>query len=144
MKQKNIIIGVVALVLIVAIGAVIASGGKKSPSSSSSTGTTPTSNSPTVTDKTKETSTAVAATAVTIQNYMFSPMAIKVKVGDSVTWTNQDGVRHNVVADKASADAPNGPLIAKGETYSFTFKKAGTFTFHCMPHPYMHGTVIVE
>lgn len=140
MKQKNIIIGLVAVVLIVAIGAVIASGGKKSPS----TGTTPTSNSPAATNNTKDSGTAVAATAVTIQNYMFGPMAIKVKVGDTVTWTNQDGVRHSVVADNTSADAPNGPLIAKGETYSFTFKKAGTFTYHCMPHPYMHGTVIVE
>ncbi len=140
MKQnKNIIIGLVVVVIIAVIAAIGISGSKKNandntpdtqPSSSSSASSGSTAN-------------AVATMAVNIKNYMFEPMAIKVKVGDSVTWTNQDGVKHNVVADKPSADAPNGPLIAKGETYSFTFKKAGTYTFHCMPHPYMHGTVVV-
>lgn len=92
---------------------------------------------------TVDVSSAVATNAVSIQDYMFNPMVIKVKVGTTVTWTNQDSVHHNVVADTISSDAPNGPLICKGETYSFTFKKVGTYIFHCMPHPYMHGTVVV-
>lgn len=86
---------------------------------------------------------AVATDAVSIKNYMFDPMVIKVKVGTKVTWTNTDGVHHNVVADQASSAAPNGPLIGQDEKYSFTFTKPGTYTFHCAPHPYMHGTVIV-
>ncbi len=88
-------------------------------------------------------SNPVDATAVSIKNYMFDPMVIKVKAGTSVTWTNKDSVQHNVVADTASSDAPKGPLIGKGQTYSFKFNKAGTYSFHCMPHSYMHGTVIV-
>jgi len=86
---------------------------------------------------------AVSTSQVMIQNYMFSPMVIKVKAGTKVTWINMDEVHHSVTADQSSSDAPNGPLIAKGQSYSFTFKKAGTYTFHCQPHPYMHGTVIV-
>lgn len=86
---------------------------------------------------------AVDADHVTISDYMFSPMTIRVKVGTKVTWTNQDSVHHSVTADTASKNAPNGPLFGKGESYSFTFNKAGTYSYHCMPHPYMHGTVIV-
>jgi plastocyanin len=48
------------------------------------------------------------------------------------------------MADTMSADAPSSELLAKGESYSFTFKKAGTYTYHCTPHPYMKGTVVVE
>ena len=90
-----------------------------------------------------DTASAVSTNKVAIKDYMFAPMAIKVKVGTTVTWTNQDEVHHSVTADQASAAAPNSPLFGKGESYSFKFTKAGTYTFHCMPHPYMHGTVIV-
>ncbi len=81
--------------------------------------------------------------SVTIQNYSFTPASITVKAGTTVTWTNQDSIQHSVVADDQSADAPNGPLLAKGESYKFTFAKAGTYKYHCSPHPYMQGTVIV-
>ena len=60
-----------------------------------------------------------------------------------MTWINKDNVNHTVTADNASADAPSSDDIANGKSYSFTFKKAGTYTYHCFPHPYMHGTVIV-
>jgi amicyanin len=87
---------------------------------------------------------AVATDKVGIENYTFTPQVIKVKVGTTVTWTNKDSVQHDVIADEASEDAPNGPLLKKDESYDFTFKKAGTYTYHCGPHPYMKGTVIVE
>ncbi len=103
-------------------------------------------NKPAPTQKSTSTTNAgnpADTTAVSIKNYMFDPMVIKVKTGASVTWTNQDSVQHNVVADKVSSDAPNGPLIGKGQTYSFKFNKPGTYSFHCQPHSYMHGTVVV-
>ena len=87
--------------------------------------------------------TATETTEVKISNYAYSPATIKVKVGQTVTWTNQDSVQHDVVDDNDSADGPKGPLLAKGESYSFTFKKAGTFNYHCTPHSYMKGTVEV-
>ena len=85
---------------------------------------------------------AVATNQVKITDYMFSPQTIKVKVGDTVTWTNNDTVKHTVTID--SGDGPKSDLFGKGQTYTYTFKKAGTFTYHCEPHPYMKGTVIVE
>lgn len=89
------------------------------------------------------TANAVSTSKVDIQSFSFQPMVIRVRAGTTVSWTNHDTIRHNVVADKPDKAAPDGPLLGKGETYSFTFKKAGTYTYHCMPHPDMHGTVIV-
>ncbi|MEP7204716.1 MAG: plastocyanin/azurin family copper-binding protein [Candidatus Saccharibacteria bacterium] len=90
-----------------------------------------------------DTTQSISTNSVQIQNYAFTPMAIKVKAGTNVTWTNTDSVHHNVTADTAATEAPNGPLFAQGEKYSFRFTKAGSYAYHCMPHPYMHGTVIV-
>jgi amicyanin len=129
-NNKHLLIGLVIVVVVAALAVIVVSGHK------SKTTTTAASSS-------ASTSGVVMTTAVKIQDYMFSPMVIKIKVGQTVTWTNEDQVHHTVTADTISADAPNGPLIGQGQTYSFTFKKAGTYTFHCMPHPYMHGTVVV-
>jgi amicyanin len=83
------------------------------------------------------------AKAVTIDDMAFSPKEITVKVGATVTWTNQDTVSHDVTDDNDSADGPNSELLGQGESYSFTFKKAGTYNYHCSPHPFMKATVIV-
>lgn len=101
-------------------------------------------NKETTSTESTDTSDAVSATEVDITEFKYTPATIKVKVGDTVTWTNNDNVRHDVIADEESADAPASELLAKGQSYSFTFKKAGTYSYHCTPHPYMKGTVIVE
>lgn len=89
-------------------------------------------------------SEAVATSSVVIKDFAFSPANITVKVGTKVTWTNQDDVQHDVVSDDGSSDGPNGDLLSKGQNYSFTFTKAGTYKYHCSPHPYMKGTVTVS
>lgn len=82
--------------------------------------------------------------SVVIQNYAFSPNPLKVKKGTTVTWTNNDIAKHNVVVDDGQpAGGPSGPLFGKNETYQFTFANAGTFNYHCSPHPYMKGVVEV-
>lgn len=87
--------------------------------------------------------TTPATKAVTIDDMAFSPKEITVKVGTTVTWTNQDTVSHDVKDDDGSADGPSSELLGQGESYSFTFKKAGTYNYHCTPHPFMKATVIV-
>jgi amicyanin len=89
-------------------------------------------------------SPVVAATpvAIRIANSAFATTNLTVKVGTTVTWTNDDSVRHNVVSSVEGG--PDGPLLAKGESYSFTFSKAGTFPYICQPHPFMKGTVVVQ
>ena len=39
-----------------------------------------------------------ADTAVTIDNFTFSPAELTVKVGTTVTWTNHDDIPHTVVS----------------------------------------------
>lgn len=80
-------------------------------------------------------------TAVTLENFAFSPATVTVKVGDTVTWTNNDSATHNVTADDGSFKSPD---FGQGGTFSFTFQKAGTYTYGCTIHPQMKGTVVVQ
>jgi plastocyanin len=89
------------------------------------------------------TSTPTASDSVSIKNFAFSPANITVKVGDTVTWTNNDTVAHTVTADSGSSDAPDSGNIAPGTTYSFKFTKAATYIYHCAIHPNMQGSVTV-
>jgi plastocyanin len=83
--------------------------------------------------------TAPSGPAVTMQNFAFNPPDLEVKVGDTVTWTNQDSAPHTV-----AGDAFQSGELATGGTYSFTFDKAGTYVYKCGIHPTMTGTVVVK
>lgn len=87
-------------------------------------------------------SSASTATAIAIQNFAFAPASTTVKVGTTVTWTNQDSASHNVVETDGQA-GPQSSTLANGQSYSFTFAKAGTYHYHCSFHPSMTGTVTV-
>jgi len=84
---------------------------------------------------------SAAASAVTIKNFAFSPATLDVSVGTTVTWTNNDSATHTVTADDGSFDSGN---LATGKSFTFTFKKAGTFTYHCSIHPNMKATIVVK
>jgi amicyanin len=86
-------------------------------------------------------SQATSSKEVSIADMAFSPANITVKKGTTVTWTNNDSVGHNVIAD--SGKGPNSQILQKGQTYSFTYDTAGTFSYHCGVHPSMKGTVTV-
>lgn len=92
--------------------------------------------------------TAVNATSVKIIGasgaYSFSPASVTIKVGDTVTWTNNSNVPHTTTSDSNSAVAWDSSAIdTGGGTFSFVFTKAGTYTYHCSFHPFMHGTIVV-
>lgn len=83
----------------------------------------------------------VATTSVAIQNFAFSPPVISVRVGQTVTWTNEDIEQHTATArDKAF----NSDVLDNGKSYAFTFTKAGTYDYNCLIHPDMVGRVIVN
>ena len=84
---------------------------------------------------------AGGAGAVTIKGFAFGPATIDAKVGDTITWTNQDSVPHTVTLDDKSVDSGN---INGNATYQHAFTQAGTFTYHCSIHPAMKGTVTVS
>lgn len=85
--------------------------------------------------------TASAATeAVTIKGFAFDPTSVTVKVGASVTWTNEDSAPHTITSDKGDWDS--GRLV-QGGTYTHKFDQAGTYAYKCTIHPTMQGTVVV-
>jgi plastocyanin len=90
--------------------------------------------------------TSTKEPTVAIRDLSFKPANIKVKKGTTVIWTNSDGVAHSIVADKDSpaGDLPTDSLtFGKADTFRVTFKQLGTFSYHCEPHTFMHGSVEV-
>jgi plastocyanin len=83
----------------------------------------------------------VATSAVTIDNFSFSPAAIRVKAGTTVTWTNHDDEPHSVVSSQEPMRSPT--LAGNANTFSHTFAKPGTYHYNCGIHPFMQGTVEV-
>jgi plastocyanin len=77
---------------------------------------------------------------VTIDNFTFSPAELKVKVGDTVTWSNHDDIPHTVV----SAGKFRSKAMDTDGTFSFTFTAAGEYKYFCSLHPHMTGTIKVE
>jgi plastocyanin len=87
------------------------------------------------------TAPAAGGSAVSIKNFAFAAKSITVAKGTTVTWTNNDGVKHSVVADDKSFRSDG---LAQGATFQFTFNTPGTFTYICGIHPYMKGTIVVS
>lgn len=83
----------------------------------------------------------VAKNTVEIANFAYSQATLTVKVGDTVTWTNQDSAGHSATADDNSFDTG---VLAQGKSGIITFSKPGTYTYHCSVHPTMKGTIIVK
>lgn len=75
---------------------------------------------------------------VDIRNYAFQPQTLKIHTGDTVTFQNDDYVTHNV-----TADAFKSGDIAGGKSWSYTFQRAGSYTYTCTNHAGMQGTIAV-
>jgi plastocyanin len=80
--------------------------------------------------------------AIKMANIAFDPKAVTVKVGQKITWTNDDSTDHNVTAD-SGADFKSDDF-GKGGTFDFTPDKAGTIKYECTIHPGMTATITVQ
>lgn len=78
---------------------------------------------------------------VAIRNLSFEPQVIRVRRGQTVTWINHDDFVHTATADDGSFDTE---AMAPRESIQIVFDDTGTFSYHCSPHPFMTGSVIVE
>lgn len=84
---------------------------------------------------------AGSTSEVKIDNFAFSPKAITVNAGSTITWTNQDDVPHNVVSTEKKFASP---VLDTDQKFSFTFKEPGAYPYFCKIHPMMTGTVVVK
>ncbi len=93
------------------------------------------------------TTTAPAASGGTEGNTIvaksvaYNPTEITVKVGDTVTFKNEDSFAHTFTADNGEFDSEN---VDGGGSFTFTPDAAGTIAFHCKIHSNMKGTITVE
>jgi plastocyanin len=79
---------------------------------------------------------------VEIMSYQYSPSSVTVAVGDTVVWTNHDQAPHTVTID-SGPDKFSSPNIAQGQSFSYTFTKAGSYTYYCAVHPDMKAGLTV-
>ena len=87
-------------------------------------------------------STEAGTVTGTIANFAFSPATIAAKVGDVVTWTNNDTTAHT--ATVKSDETCTTENLASGATGSIVFNVAGSYDFFCKIHPNMTGKVEVS
>ena len=78
---------------------------------------------------------------ITIDNFMFTPATLTVKVGTPITWTNHDDIPHTVVSDDKEFKSK---ALDTDEKFTFTPTKPGTYTYFCSIHPKMVGKVVVQ
>ena len=83
---------------------------------------------------------------VEVGDNFFKPQDLEITAGTKVTWTNEGKVLHNVTPVKKGKWTGTGALT-KGKSYSFKFKKPGTYkyycTFHGSPTGGQHGSIVV-
>ena len=123
------------LLALCAVVALAAAGCGSSDSSSTSSGSSSSAS-------TGAASSSGGGVTIKMQNIAFDPKAVTVKVGQKVTWTNDDSVDHNVTSQ--SGETIKSDNFGKGGTFSFTPKKAGTIKYVCTIHPGMTATLTVQ
>ncbi|HET7789238.1 MAG TPA: cupredoxin family copper-binding protein [Gemmatimonadales bacterium] len=85
--------------------------------------------------------TAPADAVVHIRAFKYQTDTVTIAVGQTVGWVNDDPVAHAVVIESGNV---NSGLIPQGAAFRHTFATAGTFVYHCTPHPYMKAVVVVK
>jgi plastocyanin len=101
------------------------------------------------------TQVSIVQGASTMADKAFSPNPVTVKVGDTITWTNNDNQFHTVTSGSGSSDPNMGKafdsglsgasaLTTMGKTFQHQFTQAGQYPYFCQLHPIMVGKVIVS
>lgn len=81
-----------------------------------------------------------AVVEIGIRGISFGRERIEVPAGTTVRWVNRDPVAHTSTSDD---DLWGSRAIGPGETFERTFDEPGEFGYHCIPHPFMRGTIVV-
>lgn len=79
--------------------------------------------------------------SVPIREYRYAPARIEISAGTAVEWTNHDDVTHTATADDNSWSSGG---LQQGESWRAVFTEPGLYPYHCGPHPYMRGVVVVR
>jgi plastocyanin len=124
MKLSKALVATLLLVLVLSV--VGCSGGGSNTANPPSSGTT-------------TVDTPAAGATVIEKGFAFEPATLEVKVGDTVTFKNEDSAPHNVSIDGKELGSQD-----PGASVTWTAEKAGTFPYTCTIHPSMNGTIVVK
>ncbi|KAF6247898.1 copper-binding protein [Nitrosopumilus sp. b3] len=83
------------------------------------------------------------------QNYVPNKADALLSVNNLVVWQNNDDTAHTVTPDHRHSDSYSGDfgsegVLKPGDTYEFLFTEPQEVHYHCQPHPWMTGSLIVE
>ena len=81
-------------------------------------------------------------------NFVPKIVNIQLTIDNLVIWENIDDTPHTVTPDHRHEDSYSGTfgsegVLKAGDSYEFLFTEPQEFEYHCQPHPWMKGTVIV-
>jgi plastocyanin len=93
--------------------------------------------------------TAAAATSgdtaqVVMKVLEFNPTSIDAKVGQTVTWTNEDTSPHNVTYVSGPRFRSSRRVLSPGAKFSIRLTQPGTIHYVCTIHPWMQATIAVS
>lgn len=86
-------------------------------------------------------STDSTTVEASVKGFAWGP--VTAKIGDVITWTNEDSAPHAVALDDSSC-AMAGNIAGGGGKRSLVFSVAGSFPFHCSVHSNMKGTITIS
>ncbi|GBC71271.1 Plastocyanin [Candidatus Calditenuaceae archaeon HR02] len=81
-----------------------------------------------------------------IDDKYYNPARLSISVGDTVVYVNEDEVPHTFTASMVPSGASkfdSGP-VNPGDSYRYTFRVSGTYTYYCMLHPHKGGIIEVS
>jgi plastocyanin len=83
------------------------------------------------------------------ENYVPNKATAILEVSNKVVWQNNDDTAHTVTPDHRHADSYSGDfgstgVLKPGDAYEFLFTEAQEVHYHCTPHPWMTGSIVVE
>ena len=83
------------------------------------------------------------------ENYVPNAAKALLTFTNNVVWQNNDDTAHTVTPDHRHSDSYSGDfgssgVLKPGDTYEFLFTEPQEVHYHCTPHPWMTGSIIVE
>ena len=83
----------------------------------------------------------ISGPQIVIGNFTFTPNALTVAVGTTVTWVNHDDIPHTVTAQNHSFTSAG---LDTEDSFAHQFSAAGTYAYYCTIHAKMTATIIVR
>jgi plastocyanin len=135
LTNRNILASVLILLLLIGVTYIFFATSKK---------TQPPASTPSISSQTP------AQAQITISVSGFTPATLQVNALTTVTWTNNDSSPHEVAAEPypthdSIAGFNSNVVLQKGDSYSFTFNKGGTYNYNDYLNPLtLKGSVVVK